>query len=505
MRQKRVIVASAGNRDAKGVAYPAHNPRVIGVGGINLTGGRWQSASIPGFGSSYGKALDFMAPAATPPIPPAPPAPGVPHIWTTGRNTNSTYVAFGGTSASCPIVAGLAALMISSDPIYLDEPGRLRVELGRGVLPIGDKPGFEKQTGAGIANGKRAVLSPVKSPPMGGPANLGIVVTRGHGSRSWVRRYDTAGNLVTEFEAYGPNYKKGLFVACGDLDGDGFSEIIVSRGKGGQSTIDIFDSSGNAWTPLPSIPGVFTKKRGIRVAAGTIGGVPVIVAGEGPGRTAGPRIDVYGFDSSCPLGTLLVDDFVAFSGSPGHDHGCHVAVVDVNGDGFDEIVVGSGAKDPDEIAVYSYSGSTCAPGIPGILVPFATPFDPWAGLSYYKSEVKGDHWVAGGDIDGIPGDEIVVGGGRYTGPEIQVFTWNGTAFTRMSRFLAYHPKFWSGASVAVGNLDADLEVEIVAGRQKRNMGHVRAFEADGWSYDLEFLSGKKSYRGMIRVATGIFP
>ncbi len=131
-----------------------------------------------------------------------------------------------------------------------------------------------------------------------------------------------------------------------------------------------------------------------------------------------------------------------------------------------------------------------------------------AGPYGYDADLDGDNWVAGGELDGNPGEEIVVGGGELTGPEISV--WNyvsvGSVFDRSERFLAQHPMFWDGATVAVGNLDdADSTLEIVTGRHRGGPGHVRAFEMTGWTFDMEFNAWNASYRGVNRVAVGVFP
>lgn len=108
-----VLVFSAGN-DSVEVHYPANSDsRIIAVGGITPWGNRTVSGFMPdgiyvGFNSNFGEKLDVVAPSV--------------NIWTTditGRDgeTNMDYFgAFRGTSAACPHVSGVAALLLSVDP-----------------------------------------------------------------------------------------------------------------------------------------------------------------------------------------------------------------------------------------------------------------------------------------------------------------------------------------------------------------------------------------------------
>lgn len=44
--------------------------------------------------------------------------------------------------------------------------------------------------------------------------------------------------------AYDKNFRGGVNVAVGDVDGDGQNEIITGEGKGGNSQVKIWNSSG---------------------------------------------------------------------------------------------------------------------------------------------------------------------------------------------------------------------------------------------------------------------
>ncbi len=138
-----------------GVAYPAAHSRVIAVGAITDQNRR---AAY----SHFGEKLDVVAPSGG----------GVGVLWTTDRtgtdgvNANTTvnannhpdYAVFSGTSGSSPIVAGVAALVLSANPNLSAEDVRLilretAVETGPVAYTNGRNPYF----GSGLVNAAAAV------------------------------------------------------------------------------------------------------------------------------------------------------------------------------------------------------------------------------------------------------------------------------------------------------------------------------------------------------------
>lgn len=56
--------------------------------------------------------------------------------------------------------------------------------------------------------------------------------------------YDQAGNKTAQFWAYSQKVRSGIFVAAGDLDGDGRAEIVVGPQPGYAPTVRIFAMDG---------------------------------------------------------------------------------------------------------------------------------------------------------------------------------------------------------------------------------------------------------------------
>ncbi len=144
-----VVCASRGNANNTIANYPASLANAIAVGALSPCNNRKTTTTCDGefwWGSSYGNDLDVMAPGT--------------RIHTTditgsgGYAAGDYYSAFNGTSAACPFVAGIAALLRSSEPGLSNED--IRDRLNTTAVDI-NAAGFDNQTGWGRVDAAAAL------------------------------------------------------------------------------------------------------------------------------------------------------------------------------------------------------------------------------------------------------------------------------------------------------------------------------------------------------------
>ena len=157
------------------------------------------------------------------------------------------------------------------------------------------------------------------------------------GMVSAVKVYNGNGALKTAFVSFA-GFKGGVRVATGDVNGDGVLDTVVGAGPGAPGGhVKVFSGRDKSliWNFL-AYPGF---NGGVSVAAGDVNGdgfADIIVA-AGP-RAPGGHVKVFG-------GADLVvhRNFLAF---PGFTGGVSVAAGDVNGDRHADIIVGAGPGAP---------------------------------------------------------------------------------------------------------------------------------------------------------------
>ena len=224
-----------------------------------------------------------------------------------------------------------------------------------------------------------------------------------------VFRQQTSGGTttLTELVAYrtqpfGPNYRHGVEIACGDVDGDGREDIVAAMSRGA-GIVNVFRSVAAA-DPVENTP-----YRTLTAFGGTFnGGATVAVADLGT-FTAGQLTDANAPDNKV------------------------------------EILVGSGAGMRGTVVAYDVSAA------PRVL----RRIEPSTGLGGFS--------VTSGRADADAIDDVIITAGRGGGGVTEIYSGReavaGTT-TRLSRFQAFSGLARPNAPVFTAAVDADGDGRI---------------------------------------------
>ncbi len=246
-----------------------------------------------------------------------------------------------------------------------------------------------------------------------------IIVGTGPGA-SHVKVLDGAtGAEVRSFFAYNPLFSGGVFVAAGDVNGDGKADIIVGAGAGATPHVKVFDGLTGA-----ELHSFFAYNEnflgGVTVAGGDVNGdgKADIITGTGPG--ASPHVKVFD-------GLTLAEVRSFFAYAPNFTGGVFVAAGDINRDGKADIITGSGNFGSH---VKVFDG--------------ATPVELASFLAFPGSTV-GVH-VGARDVNGDGFAEILAGAGPGAQPHVKAF--NGLTLALVDSFFALDGLISSGVYVS---------------------------------------------------------
>ncbi len=161
--------------------------------------------------------------------------------------------------------------------------------------------------------------------------------------------YNEDGSLHASFYPYTSAYTGGVNISVGDLESDGTVEIVTGTEDGGGAHVRVFNSDG-----VLINPGFFAYdevyRGGVNVTIGDLNGDGWREIITGAGTEGGPHVRIFN-----KHGALINPGFFAYDED--FRGGVNVAAGDVNGDGVDEIITGPGPGGEPIVKVWNNSGA----------------------------------------------------------------------------------------------------------------------------------------------------
>jgi len=264
-----------------------------------------------------------------------------------------------------------------------------------------------------------------------GDGAIDTIVTSGPGTPfrlSVISGADNTTVLIAPFDPFGdPGFTGGGFVSAADLDNDGRSEFAVSPDQGGGPRVTIFSLAAGATTATvrANFFGIddVNFRGGARIAFGDVNNdfVPDLLVGAG--FQGGPRVALFNGATLFGTPSRITNDFFAFPGTDAVTlrNGTFVAIGDINGDGFGDLIFGGGPGGGPR--VFILSGNLISAG--NISGAYAAPIANFFVAG--NSDDRGGIRVSAQDIDGDDRDDLVVGSGEGSPAKIRAYL--GVNFT----------------------------------------------------------------------------
>jgi hypothetical protein len=197
-------------------------------------------------------------------------------------------------------------------------------------------------------------VAAVVPPPEPGPVVKISAIGSGPGGNSRVNVYNTAGQQIAGFNAFDISFRGEVHVATADIDGDGFEDVITAAGPGGGPHVQVWSGKkliqgGIAERIVSPLGSFFTFdprfQGGVFVAAGDVNGDgrQDIICAAGPG--GGPHVIAFSGADATVLTSFYAYD-VGFMG------GVSVAAGDFTGDGRSDIATGAGPGGGPHVRIF---------------------------------------------------------------------------------------------------------------------------------------------------------
>ena len=351
-----------------------------------------------------------------------------------------------------------AAVVSPADPVLTDGTATVTVTFGT--------PGtYTARVTSGALTGQSGPITVLATPPKPKPTTTLPKVTAvgsGGGGSPVVQVVNPDASPLTQFvpfpagfngevDAAGGGFTGGLRVAVADVTGDGVPDYVVGSGPGITAIVQVRDGATGKATNIQPFE---TFKGGVFVAVGDVTGDGTADVVVTPDLSGGPRVSVYrGGDFRRVANFFGIKD-ENFRG------GARAGVGDVNADGFAEVVISAGFGGGPRISVYD--GAALAQGRE--INPVSDFFLFEEGLRNGAYVAVGD--VDGDGFADLIGGAGPGGGPRVltiSGKTLLQSGADAAIGAPLANFFAGDPENRGGVRVTVKNLDNDDLADVVTG------------------------------------------
>ncbi|MFN7973898.1 MAG: Ig domain-containing protein [Acidobacteriota bacterium] len=317
-------------------------------------------------------------------------------------------------------------------------PNRVRVYTGAGTATTVDFLAYGGgQWGTNVASGN-----------IDGGSDAEILTGPGPGTSygPQVRGFTRAGVGMgkVNYYAYG-TLRYGVNVASGDVDNDGFAEILTGAGPGVVFGPHVrgWDFDGVVLTSIGKISyfAYGMLQYGVNLSGARLDGdgFSEIETGPGPGPTFAPTVRGWDYDGV----TVTAINKVNFNAFATMQYGVNVASGDFDADGFGEIAAtpgpGPGASFPSRFLGFNYDAANVTALSGFDVTPFATFFGGRVGA---------------GDTSQDGRDDLLTGAGRDPAADASVkdYGYNGSALAQLPGSFNPFPGGTYGVNANAGSL-----------------------------------------------------
>jgi hypothetical protein len=290
----------------------------------------------------------------------------------------------------------------------------------------------------------------------------GLAVSADDGGPSTVTLYDRSGNS-TAIPVFDSRFTGGVRTSTGDINGDGTEDLLVAAGPGGGPHVKVLDGKTGAtirsfFAYNPAFQG------GVEIAAGDVDrdGYDDLITGAGPG--GGPHVKVF----SGRTGAVITEGMAFAANFTG---GVFVASGDINRDGYDDLITGTGlGSEPRVIVRDGQTGRELTSFLP------------------FESNFRGGVRVASADLNGDGVDEIITAAGPGGGPRVKAFD-VARGLTVYDRFVGTQNQT-SGVRVSTATfINQNGNAEIETRLRSTNAVEARVTGIEGSNFDFRVYTG----------------